>query len=321
MGSRQRVLITDADELDYPVTLDLLERAGIEGTYLDSRDREAILEGAQGCQGIILGYATLDAGMIQALPDLRAVTTMSAGFDMIDIEAAEARGIIVCTVPSAATKDVATHAFAGMLSLIRELPQSHAATRAGDWTGNGLPVPPRVSELTLGLIGFGRIAQYLATIAAPAFEDIIAFDPFIPEDEWPGYARRVKLADLLAISNVVSLHTPLTQETRNMLDADAIAEMSVGSYVINVSRGALIDERALHAALGSGQIAGAMLDVLETEPAPVDHPLVVHPSTIVTPHSAYRSTVSLRDYVALPARNMIACLQGGTPETPLNPRS
>jgi phosphoglycerate dehydrogenase-like enzyme len=125
----------------------------------------------------------------------------------------------------------------------------------------------------------------------------------------------------LAASNVVSLHTPLTEETRKLLDAENLAVLPAGSYVVNVSRGALVDEPALCAALDSGHIAGAMLDVLADEPAQADHPLVIHPSAIVTPHTAYRSSVSLREYVALPARNIIACLQGQQPETPVGAAS
>ena len=123
------------------------------------------------------------------------------------------RNITVCNVPSVATRDVATHAFAGMLSLIRELPRSQAATRRGDWTGEGIPVPPRISELTLGLVGSGRIAQYLAGLAAPVFGSVIARDPFVPDSAWPAEVRRGELLEVLAASNVVSLHTLLTEET------------------------------------------------------------------------------------------------------------
>ncbi|WP_125614869.1 C-terminal binding protein [Specibacter cremeus] len=317
LEDKPRVVITDADDLDYTIALELLAAAGIEAAYLDTRDRQVILDAGRHCDGIIVGYAALDADMIDRMPKLRAIATMSAGFDMVDVAAAAARDIPVCTVPSVATKDVATHAFAGLLSLIRELPRSHAATLRGDWTGEGLPVPPRVSELTLGIVGFGRIAQYLAEIARPVFGSVIACDPFVAPENWPDWVRRGDLPDVLAAANVLSLHTPLTDQTRHILDAEALALLPAGAYVANVARGALIDEDALLDALATGRVAGAMLDVLEQEPAPADHPLVSHPRVIVTPHAAYRSNVSLREYVALPARNIIACLQGREPETPL----
>lgn len=317
MSATPRVLITDAADLDHAIALDLLSAAGLESTYLDSRDRAEILDAARGCSGIILGYASLDAGMIAELPELQVVATMSAGFDMVDVRAAADAGITVCTVPSAATQDVATHAFAGMLALIRQIPRSQALTRAADWTGTGLPVPPRPGNLTLGLVGFGRIAQYLAELAAPAFKEIIAYDPFTPAEFWPGKVRQVELDELVDTSNVLSLHTPLTADTENLIDARALESMPDGSYLVNVSRGGLVDEAALLEALDSGKLAGAMMDVLATEPAPADHPLVTHPSVIVTPHTAYRSDASLREYIALPARNVIAVLQGAEPETPL----
>ena len=317
MPATPRVLITDASDLDHTIALDLLAKAGVEASYLDSRDREQILAAAKNCTGLILGYAILDAAMIAELPELKVVATMSAGFDMVDVRAAADAGITVCTVPSAATQDVATHAFAGMLALIRQLPRSQALTFSGDWTGTGLPVPPRPSNLTLGLVGFGRIAQHLAMIATPVFKEVIAFDPFTPAECWPDGVRRVELDEVLAGANVLSLHTPLTPETENLIDAAAIESMQPGSYLVNVSRGGLIDETALLAALDSGQLSGAMLDVLAEEPAPADHPLVNHPSAIVTPHTAYRSDASLREYIALPARNVIAVFQGAEPETPL----
>ncbi|OIH85472.1 hypothetical protein BLJ79_08880 [Arthrobacter sp. UCD-GKA] len=310
-------MITDAADLDHTIALNLLAEAGIEATYLDSRDRGEILAAAQGCAGLILGYASLDAHMISALPKLKVVATMSAGFDMVDVQAATDAGITVCTVPSAATADVATHAFAGMLALVRQLPRSQTLARAGDWTGAGLPVPPRLESLTLGLVGFGRIAQFLANIAGPVFKEVIAYDPFPPDECWPDGVRRVELDELLAGSNVLSLHTPLTGETENLIDAKALEAMPTGSYLVNVARGGLVDESALLEALDSGHLAGAMLDVLAQEPAPANHTLLAHPSAIITPHTAYRSTASLHEYMALPARNVIAVLAGKAPETPL----
>ncbi|MGB9033019.1 MAG: C-terminal binding protein [Paeniglutamicibacter sp.] len=317
MPATPRVLITDAADLDHTIALDLLAEAGIEATYLDSRDRGEILAAARQCAGIILGYASLDASMIAALPNLKVIATMSAGFDMVDVQAATHAGITVCTVPSAATADVATHAFAGILALVRQLPRSQALARAGDWTGTGLPVPPRFESLTLGLVGFGRIAQFLANIAEPVFKEVIAYDPFTPAECWPDGVRRVELDELLESSSVLSLHTPLTGETENLIDARALEAMPAGSYLVNVARGGLVDESALLEALDSGHLAGAMLDVLAQEPAPANHPLLSHPSAIITPHTAYRSTASLREYMALPARNVIAVVAGRAAETPL----
>lgn len=315
--SRPLVVFTDPEELDVDPGVRMLDDAGFDTRVVGSRDPEAIVAAARDAVALIVGYARVDPALLDRLPGVRMLATMSAGYDMIDTVEARRRGLWVTNLPSAATEDVAVHALASALSLVRALPQADATVRSGGWNTEFGEVPRRASELTLGLLGFGRIARVLARIAAPVFGRVAAYDLHAGEEGWPPGVERLGLDELLAASDVLSLHTPLTEQTRGMADAGLLARMRPGSYLVNVARGELVDTTALLGALDSGRLRSAALDVFPVEPPAPDDPLRRHPRIQLSPHSAYLTDTSQRAYVCAPAENVIAWHRTGRPLTPV----
>ncbi|MFP1624070.1 C-terminal binding protein [Streptomyces sp. 5K101] len=317
---RPVVVFTDTEDLDPGPGARLLADAGFDVRLADSRNPDVIARAGADAVALIVGYACIDAALLDRLPRLRILATMSAGFDMVDTAEARRRGLWVANLPDAATEDVAVHALASALSLVRRLPQADAVVRSGGWNGEFVAVelPRRTSDLTLGLVGLGRIARHLAALAAPVFGGIAAYDPHAADEHWPAGIRRYADLDALAAnSDVLSLHVPLTPRTQGLADARLLGRMRPGSFLVNVARGELVDPAGLLDALDSGRLAGAALDVFPVEPPPADDALRRHPRIQLSPHSAYLSDTSRRAYVCKPAENVIAWLRTGRPLTPV----
>jgi D-3-phosphoglycerate dehydrogenase len=237
---------------------------------------------------MVTPYATLTAEDFPRMPNCVAVVRYGIGYDNIDVEAATRAGIPVSIVPGTASEEVASHAVAMGLALVRRLPAGDASIRAGGWAGTiGYDTPP-VSRLDVGLVGTGRIGQIVARMYAALGAQVHAYDPFVQDGDVPS----APLEQILECSDVVSLHLPLSDETRNMISAAVLRRMRRGAVIVNVSRGGLIDESALAEALTSGHIAGAGLDTFSTEPLANAHPLRNAPNAILTPHIAWRSKES-----------------------------
>lgn len=312
--TRPLVLFTDETDLDPAPGRALLEAAGCDTVLAELPSRagepQTLPAGAERAVALVVGYARIDEALLERLPNVGFIATMSAGFDMIDRAAAEARGIWIVNLTDAATEEVAAHALTLMLALERDLRGSVAVTAAGGWTDDVTAVPRRLSGLTLGLFGFGRIAQRLAQVAGPSLARVIAHDPFVTA---PVHGVELVERDaLIAESDVLSLHLPLTADTHGAIDGAAFAAMRPGVSLVNVSRGELVDPEALTAALDSGKLRGAAVDVLHGEPPAADHPLRNDPRVIVTPHVAFLSDGSLEHYTLDPARNVLDWLRTGT---------
>ncbi|MDT9686856.1 C-terminal binding protein [Streptomyces sp. P9(2023)] len=314
-------VFTDTDDLDPEPGARLLTEAGFAVRVAGTRDPDALAEAARDAVALIVGYARIDAALLDRLPGLRILATMSAGYDMVDTAEARRRGLWVANLPDAATEDVAVHALAATLSMVRRLPQADAVVRSGGWNAEFTAqarLPRRASELTLGLVGLGRIARAFATLAAPVFGHVAAHDPHADPAHWPaGIARYDDLAELAAASDVLSLHVPLTPATRGLVDATLLGRLRPGGFLVNVARGELVDPDALVSALDVGRLAGAALDVLPVEPPPADDPLRRHPRVQLSPHSAFLSDTSRRAYVCGPAENVIVWHRTGRPLTPV----
>jgi D-3-phosphoglycerate dehydrogenase len=322
---RPLAVYTDVVDVDPAPGARLLEDAGFEVRVLDTADPERIAREAPEAAALLIGYSPVGVALMEALPGLAILATQSVGFDMIDLEAARARRIWVSNVPGAATEEVAVHALAMGLSLLRGLPFLDRSVRDGRWDGAAEPLR-RPSEATLGILGLGRIGRRLGALARGVYGRVIGHDPMLPAAAWPEDVERVDLGELLRAADVLSLHLPLTAGTERLIDGAALARMRRGAFLVNVSRGALIDDRALLAALDSGQLGGAALDVLATEPPDPADPLPRHPRVLMTPHAAYYSDRSATAYVVEQARNVIALWQDGrprdavvTPEPPARP--
>ncbi|MGC2289295.1 MAG: hydroxyacid dehydrogenase [Thermoplasmata archaeon] len=217
--------------------------------------------------------------LLSEAPKLRVVARAGVGVDNVDLHAATARKVLVVNAPTAATTSVAELTATFALLLVRELYGAIQTTKGGAWK-RGLH-GAELSGKTVGLVGYGRIGREVARRLRPFGPSIVAFDPLLPRS--PDETPLVPLDDLLSRSDVISLHAALTPENHHLLNAERLARLRPGAYVINVARGALIDEEALLAALNSGQVAGAALDVFESEP-PTRTALLAHPRVIATPH-------------------------------------
>lgn len=237
---------------------------------------------------MITPYARLTPDDFTAMPKCRAVIRYGVGYDNIDVEAAARAGIPVSIVPGTASEEVASHAFAMGLALVRRLPAGDAAIRGLGWGGIiGYDTPP-LSALDVGVVGMGRIGQRVARMYAAVGAQVRAYDPFVTESS----VEMTELSAVLENSDVVSLHLPLTDDTLNLISDEVLGRMREGAVVVNVSRGGLIEESALAEALRSGHIGGAGIDTFAQEPLARDHPLRSAPNTILTPHIAWRSNRS-----------------------------
>lgn len=324
MTSRPLAVYTDADDTDPGPGIALLEAHGFEVRVLGTRDPQQIIEGARDAVALLPGYASITREVIEALPNLRIIALMSMGFDYVDVDAATERGIWVTNVPGAATEEVATHALAILLHSIRQLPFYLASAVPERWNERAAAAPPRLSERTLGIVGLGRIGRELARQAGPLFGRVLGYDPLLPDTaevradlERLG-VHRAGIDEVRAASDVLSLHLPLTPETERMVDAGFLAGMPAGATLVNVSRGALIDDDALVAALDSGHLAGAALDVLDVEPPQAEHPLLGRDDVVLTPHIAYFSQRTEIEYVRIQAQNAVTLSESGAPDSPVN---
>lgn len=329
-GNERRAPIaayTDIDDTDVSLGVQLLEAAGFETRIIGSRDPDDIAAGAADADALLVGYAAVDAALIARLPRLRHISVMSMGTDNIDVEAAAQRGITVGNVPGAATEEVATHTLALILSLVRQLGAYQQIATPTRWNERAPHAPSRLSEQTLGIVGLGRIGRKVAALARPFFGEIVGYDPMLPDDAsmtaqlTAQGIRRASLAEVRAASDVLSLHLPLTEETHHMIDEAFLAGMPDGSLLINVSRGALLHTEAVIAALDSGRLRGVGLDVLETEPPAAGHPFLGRDDVIVTPHIAYYSSSTERDYVRIHAQNAVDWLLATEPDDLMTPHT
>ncbi|MYV48123.1 C-terminal binding protein [Streptomyces sp. SID2888] len=316
---RPVAVFTDLEDLDPTPGITLLTEAGFEVRIADAPDADSIVRAAADAVGLLVGYAPVDAALLDRLPSVRIIATLSAGYDQVDIEAARARGVWVCNLPDAATEEVAVHALASALALVRRLPQADATVRGGGWNQEFTrrELPRRTSELTLGIVGMGRIGSRLADFARPVFGRVAGFDPLGRTGRWPAHVESLDLDGLIENSDVLSLHLPLTASTRGLIGRRELARMPHGAFLVNVSRGGLLDHAALLEALGEGRLTGAALDVLPEEPPADDDPLRTHPRLLLSPHSAYLSDAANRAYVERPAANLVAWYRTGRPLTPV----
>lgn len=302
MSARPLVVLTDVTDIDPGPAVTLLEAAGCDALILDLVTNRSVPSDARRAVAGIVGFARIDGALLAQLPDLRILATTSTGIDMVDAAAAAERGIEVVGLDGASTVEVATHALLLMLAPVRDLPTSQQTVRDGGWTDDASTVPRAADELTVGLVGYGRIAQATASRARPMFGRVIAYDPHVGV---AGDADPASLEEIFATADIVSLHLPVLPETAGIVSAARIGAMRPGAILVNVSRGELVDHAAVLAALDDGRLGAYAADVLDGEPPSRDDPLRRHPRAIITPHIAYRSDRSLERYALQPARTIL----------------
>lgn len=275
--------------------------------------REELLRRVQGVDGLLcLLTDRIDGEVMDAAGErLKVISNYAVGFDNIDVDAATARGIAVGNTPGALTDATADFTFALLLSAARRIPEGERFVRAGKWKtwGPMLLLGMDVWGATLGLVGFGRIGRAVARRAAGFDMRVLYYDPHAKPDPQLK-ATPVDFETLLAESDFISLHTPLTPDTRHLIDAEALSRMKPTAVLVNTSRGAVVDMDALYEALRDKRIFAAALDVTDPEPLPANHPLLTLENLVIAPHIASASVTARGNMAWMAANNLIAGLKG-----------
>ena len=275
------------------------------------RTPEEVLELTRDADAILNCYAPMPTSVVENLERCKIIARYGIGVDTVDLAAATRKGIAVTNVPEYCIDEVSDHALALLLSWARKIVVASRATRAGSWQLADVTPIRRLRGQTLGLVGLGKIALRLAAKAQALGLRVIGYDPYVsPERVAPLNIVAVTLDEVLSQSDFISVHAPLTPETRGMLNAAAFAEMKPTAIVINTARGPLIDETALLDALANQRIGGAALDVTPVEPPPADSPLRTLENVILTPHIGYYSEESLRDLQQEAVDEVLRALRG-----------
>ena len=287
--------------------------ARLNPTYRMSKSVNAddIVAVARDADAVLVTYAKLTRDVLLQLTRCRAIGRFGLGVDNIDLVTAKEKGISVNYVPDYCIREVSDHAMALLLALIRKIPLSNNLVQGGRWEMPAVVPIRRIEGTVLGLIGFGHIPRLVAPKAQAFGIKVIAYDPFAKPEAFKAAAvENVDLDMLLKTSDYVSVHAPLLPATRGMLNADAFSKMKKGAYVVNTARGPLIDEPALVAALDSGQVGGAGLDVVAAEPLAKDSPLLGRDNVIISPHTAFYSIEALDELQTKCASDVARVLSG-----------
>jgi D-3-phosphoglycerate dehydrogenase len=259
-----------------------------------------LVESLRGASAVLVLRTQIDVPLIEVLaPTCRVVGRQGVGFDNLDLPELERRGILAFNVPDYCTPEVSDHTLALILALERRIVLQHGAVKLGEWKTEGAPAQRRLESLTFGIVGLGRIGRAVARKAAVFYGDVQAFDPYVSVDGMAGLGVRkcATLSDLLATSDVVSVHVPLSAETRWLIDREVLPAIKPGALLINTARGDLVEPEAVLEALESGRLGGYGSDVFTPEDPnehPVNRRILAFENVIVTPHSAFRSADSVR---------------------------
>jgi len=312
------VLLTDYAWPDDSIERNIVEAAGMRlvsgpATPLPADGIEALAREHQP-SAILTCWAPVSAVAIAAAPELQIVARLGVGLDNIAVDAASARGIWVTNVPDYCVEEVSDHAVGFALAWTRGLIRFDREVRAGRWDPATARLR-RLAELTCGIVGFGRIGRATARKLGAFGCRVLAHDPYLSADAEG--AQSVTLDTLFSQSDIVIVHAPLTETTRHLVNRERLALMPHGGLLINVSRGGVVDTDAVIEALGSGQLSGAALDVLESEPN-VPDALRSHPGAMLTPHVAFSSDASLVELRRRAAEEVVRVLQGVAPQQPRN---
>jgi glycerate dehydrogenase len=281
----------------------------------DRSSRDEVVPRAAKADVVVTNKTRLPAEALRALPRLRMISVLATGYDNVDVAAAHEQGVTVCNVPAYATDSVAQHVFALLLELGHRVAAHDAAVRNGEWVrarefSFWLSAPLELRGLVMGVVGFGRIGARTAELAhAFGMSVLAATHRPLPAPSWQPFSF-VRIEELFARSDIVSLHCPLTPRTERLVDARMLARMKPSAMLVNTARGGLIDESALVAALNGGMLAGAALDTVSREPPPADHPLLAAPNCILTPHMAWASLAARRRLMLGTAENIRGFVAG-----------
>lgn len=310
-----KVLFTDYDFPDLSIERGVLEGAGIEVKVAQCRTVEDVIRESEGCAALLVENAPVDTRVFAARPEIGLVSRIGAGYDTINITDAAKHGVWVANSPDYGCSEVALHALSMALSLLRHLPQYDADIRKGVWDAHATGPCQRLANLTVGVLGYGRIGSRFAYFAHPMFKQVIACDPYRIEGDFAPYVEPVNIEELFSRADVISIHTPLNDETCGMVNAKLLERMKPRSYLINTARGAIVDVDDLAARLDC--FDGIGLDVLPVEPIPRESPLLAAKNVLLSPHSAYYSVDAAREGRRKAAQNIVTWMNIGRPDYPV----
>jgi D-3-phosphoglycerate dehydrogenase / 2-oxoglutarate reductase len=315
---RPLIAVTDSPFPSLDPAKAALARVDPELRMAKSPSADDILAVARDADAVLVTYAKLPGELLRQLTRCKAIGRFGLGVDNIDIPAAAALGMTVTYVPDYCMQEVSDHAMALLLALVRKVPLSNKLVQSGRWE-----VPPivpihRLSGRVLGLVGFGNIPRALAPKAKAFGLRVVTHDPYAAADVLAeAGVEGVGFDELLGMSDFVSIHAPLLPATRGLFNAEVLAKMKQGAFLVNTARGPLVDEDALIAALDSGRLGGAALDVVTTEPLAKDSKLLGRDNVILTPHTAFYSVEALNELQTKCAADVARVLSGEKPVYPV----
>ena len=315
------VAVTDYTFDDLDIEKNILGPLGCRLTDLKTgKPQDELIALVRDADYVITQFAPVNAAVIQAMQKCKAIVRYGIGVDNVDLEAATAKGIPVCNVPDYCTDEVADHTLAMILDVTRRITSNAVGIRSGKWA---LAVPldalHALRDMTVGIVGFGRIGREVAGRLKPFKCDILVFDPGVDasEIETAG-CTPVALDDLIARSDLVTLNCPSNEQTKHMINAESLARMRDGAMLVNVSRGTVVKTDDLVAALKSGKISAFATDVTDPEPIPPDHPLVGMDNVFITPHIASATPQAATQLRSDAANTVAAVVKGGRPPNVVN---
>lgn len=312
--------ITDCDHASMTQEEEVFAANGLTLQLFQCKTEDDLIQKMQGFPVIGNQYAPMTDRVFSALPDLKCVVRYGVGVDHIDLESATHHGVAICNVPDYGVQEVALQAFSLMLALHRKVVVMNESVKRGEWKyEKSIPIH-RLSTMTVGVIGIGRIGNMFCKMLAPFGCRILACDPLYEGRKGPEGVTLVDFDTLISEADIISIHTPL-ESSRNLIGERELVRMKPSALLINVSRGGIIDEKALEQALKEGWIAGAATDVLSKEPPPADFPLFRFPNYLCTPHMAWYSEESSCDLKRKLAEEMVRAIRGEALHYQLNPFS
>lgn len=316
-----KIVITELDFPEHELEERMARDAGIEIAAFDSRKADDIIVNAADADGILTSYGDFPRKVFEALPRLKVVSRTGVGFDSIDVQAATDHNVAVCTHPGYGTESVSDHAITLAMDVLRRTNELDADMRRGIWGHHARRPLGQAHGRTFGVVGMGEIGRAVARKAAGLGFKVICYSRSLkPNRRTPEGYDTCELDVLLSIADVVSIHCALSPQTYHLLDEERLRKMKPGSVVVNTARGPIVDTVALARALESGHLWGAGIDVYEQEPLPRDHPLLLAPHTVLTPHAAYWSEESGEELRRRTTQAAIDILQGRRPADCLNPQ-
>jgi D-3-phosphoglycerate dehydrogenase len=324
MSKKFKVVISDYDYGDFNIEKEEMEKYNINVAAAQCKTEEQLIDVASDAHAIITQYARVGRKTIEALENCRVIARYGTGVDIVDVDAATEKGIIVTNVPNYCTDEVADHAMSLLLASVRKLFVYNQATHEGIWRWkSGQPIH-RIRGSTLGVLGFGKIGRAIALRAKGFGMEIIVHDPYVGKEVLSEYGViPVNFQVLLQESDYIIIQAPLTDETRNLFADDELRQMKKSAILINTARGPIVNNQSLYRALQEGKIAAAGLDDLQEEPAKKknwrpENPLFNLDNVIITSHSAYYSEESIEEARRTASQEVVRVLTGESPRYPVN---